>query len=73
MACTEYAFAGLLMYEADVESGLEVVRGVRSRHDGVKRNPWDEVECGHQVCGQGKIAQGVYQFHHARPARAVAC
>ena len=43
---TEYAVAGLLMYEAEVESGLEVVRGVRWRHDGVKRNPWDEVECG---------------------------
>jgi len=23
------------------------VRGVRSRYDGVKRNPWDEFECGH--------------------------
>ena len=43
----EYAVAGLLMYESEVESGLQIVRGVRSRHDGVKRNPWDEFECGH--------------------------
>lgn len=43
----EYAVAGLLMYEAEVDAGLEIVRGVRSRHDGRKRNPWDEFECGH--------------------------
>jgi hypothetical protein len=23
------------------------VRGVRARHDGLRRNPWDEFECGH--------------------------
>src|SRR5437588_5165695 len=48
LACdSEYAVAGLLIYESEVDSGLEVVRGVRSRHDGLKRNPWDEFECGH--------------------------
>ena len=30
-----------------VEEGIEVVRAVRNRYDGYKRNPWDEVECGH--------------------------
>lgn len=24
-----------------------MVKAVRGRHDGYKRNPWDEVECGH--------------------------
>jgi hypothetical protein len=43
----EYAVAGLLIYEGEVEAGLEVVRGVRDRHDGVRRNPWNEFECGH--------------------------
>jgi hypothetical protein len=43
----EYAVAGLLLYEGQLEPGLEIVAGVRSRHDGVKRNPWDEFECGH--------------------------
>ena len=44
---TEYAVAGLLMYEGEVEAGVAVVRAVRERHDGVRRNPWDEFECGH--------------------------
>jgi uncharacterized protein (DUF608 family) len=43
----EYAVAGLLIYQGDVEAGLEIVRGVRRRHDGIRRNPWDEFECGH--------------------------
>jgi uncharacterized protein (DUF608 family) len=43
----EYAAAGLLFYEGEIEAGLEVVRAVRARHDGVRRNPWDEFECGH--------------------------
>jgi uncharacterized protein (DUF608 family) len=43
----EYAVAGLLIFEAELDSALEIVRGVRSRHDGLKRNPWDEFECGH--------------------------
>jgi hypothetical protein len=43
----EYAVAGLLIWEGEVEAGLEIVRGVRGRHDGIRRNPWDEFECGH--------------------------
>ena len=43
----EYQVAAELIYEGAVDEGLEVVRAVHGRHDGVKRNPWDEVECGH--------------------------
>ena len=43
----EYQVATHLIYEGMVEEGLEIVKAVRDRHDGVKRNPWDEVECGH--------------------------
>lgn len=42
----EYAFAGLLVSEGLVEQGLRVVRAVRDRFDGEKRNPWNEFECG---------------------------
>jgi non-lysosomal glucosylceramidase len=44
---SEYAAAGLMIYEGEVEAGLAVVRAVRARHDGVRRNPWNEFECGH--------------------------
>jgi len=42
----EYAFAGLLISRGFLEEGLQVVRAVRNRYDGKKRNPWNEVECG---------------------------
>lgn len=43
----EYQVAAHLIYEGLVEQGLEIVRAVRARHDGARRNPWDEFECGH--------------------------
>jgi uncharacterized protein (DUF608 family) len=43
----EYQVAAHLIYEGWVDQGLELVEAVRARHDGVQRNPWDEVECGH--------------------------
>ncbi|NLG27213.1 MAG: hypothetical protein GX557_04845, partial [Chloroflexi bacterium] len=42
----EYAAACLLIQEGLVEEGLRVVRAVRARFDGRKRNPWNEFECG---------------------------
>lgn len=42
----EYAFAGLLISEGFIEDGLTVVRAIRDRYDGEKRNPWNELECG---------------------------
>jgi len=42
----EYQVAASLIYEGCVEEGLDIVRAVRQRHDGYKRNPFDEVECG---------------------------
>ena len=43
----EYQVASHLAYEGLVDEGLSVVKAVRDRYDGRKRNPWDEVECGH--------------------------
>ena len=42
----EYAFAGLLIGEGMIQEGLEVIRAIRDRYDGEKRNPWNEIECG---------------------------
>lgn len=42
----EYAFAGLLISEGLIEEGLTVIRSVRDRYDGNKRNPFSEIECG---------------------------
>ncbi len=32
---------------AGIEEGLRVIRNIRARYDGRKRNPFDEAECGH--------------------------
>ena len=42
----EYQLAGLLISEGFVDEGLSIVRSVRERYDGEKRNPWNEYECG---------------------------
>ncbi len=43
----EYQVAAHLIYAGDVDGGLRLVEAVRARHDGERRNPWNEVECGH--------------------------
>jgi uncharacterized protein (DUF608 family) len=43
----EYQVAGHMIYAGLLEEGLSIVKGVRDRYDGLRRNPWDEFECGH--------------------------
>lgn len=43
----EYQVASHLFYEGFLQEGFSIVKGARDRHDGLKRNPWDEFECGH--------------------------
>ena len=42
----EYALATLMIYECKREYGEEMVKAIRDRYDGEKRNPWNEIECG---------------------------
>jgi hypothetical protein len=42
----EYALAGLMIFEGYVEEGEKMIKAVRDRYDGEKRNPWNELECG---------------------------
>jgi len=43
----EYQVASHLMMNGEVEKGLDIVREVRRRYDGIVRNPFNEYECGH--------------------------
>lgn len=43
----EYSVAAMMFYNGMVPQGVEYIQNLRSRYDGVKRNPWDEAECGH--------------------------
>lgn len=42
----EYQVASHLMFEGEVEKGLDIVRACRERYDGAVRNPFNEYECG---------------------------
>jgi non-lysosomal glucosylceramidase len=42
----EYAFARLLLDYGFKREALQVVQAIRARHDGAKRNPFNEPECG---------------------------
>ena len=43
----EYALGGLMLSQGLLTEGEKVVKAVRDRYDGEKRNPWSEIECGH--------------------------
>ena len=42
----EYQAATHMIRHGFEKEGLAVVRGIRQRYDGEKRNPWNEMECG---------------------------
>ncbi|MGG1674805.1 GH116 family glycosyl-hydrolase [Neobacillus sp. NRS-1170] len=42
----EYQVAAHLIYEGFIEEGMTIVKAVRERYDGYKRNPWSEIEAG---------------------------
>ncbi len=43
----EYTAALALILEGAVDDGVQAIADVRFRHDGQRRNPFDEAECGH--------------------------
>ena len=43
----EYALGGLMLSQGMIAEGEEIIKTVRDRYDGEKRNPWSEIECGH--------------------------
>jgi hypothetical protein len=43
----EYQVASHLMLLGEPAKGIDIAEVVRKRHDGVRRNPFNEYECGH--------------------------
>ena len=43
----EYALGGLMLSQGFIAEGEDIIKAVRDRYDGEKRNPWSEIECGH--------------------------
>ena len=42
----EYMMASHLILRGLVDEGLAIVRAARARHDGSRRSPWNDIECG---------------------------
>ena len=43
----EYQVAVNLIYEGHIDEALDIVKMIRSRQNGLRRSPYNEVECGH--------------------------
>ncbi|MDB6095505.1 MAG: putative bile acid beta-glucosidase [Verrucomicrobia bacterium] len=79
----EYCVAVNLVLEGKRQAALQVVRAVRSRYDGRRRNPFDEAECGHhyaRAMAAWGLVPALTGFHYsgvtqamtfARPRKAV--
>ena len=70
----EYQVASHLIYEGLVEEGLAVVKGVRDRHDGARRNPWNEFECGNHYArsmASYSVLLALSGFHYSAPAKRI--
>ncbi len=68
----EYQVAAHLIYEGRVKEGLNVVDAVRNRYDGSRRNPWNEVECGHhyaRAMSSWSVLTALSGFAWSAPAR----
>jgi uncharacterized protein (DUF608 family) len=66
----EYQVASHLIYEGMVDEGLAIVKGVRDRHDGSRRNPWNEFECGHhyaRAMSSYSLLLALSGFHYWAP------
>lgn len=55
----EYQVATNLIYEGYLLEGITLVKVIRERQDGIARNPWNEVECGHHYA-RSLASYGVY-------------
>jgi len=68
----EYQVAAHLIYEDMVEEGLSIVEAVRGRYNGARRNPWDEVECGHhyaRAMSSWSLLLALSGFGYSAPAK----
>jgi hypothetical protein len=64
----EYMAASHMIYAGMVREGIECITNVRARHDGLRRNPWDDVECGSHYARamsswSGLLALSGFRYH----------
>ena len=72
----EYLAAAHMIYAGMTAQGVECVSNARGRHDGEKRNPWNEPECGHHYARAMSawstlLAIGGFRYHGGERAIAI--
>lgn len=70
----EYQVASHLIYEGFIEEGLAVVKALRDRHTGVRRNPWNEFECGNHYArsmASYALLSALAGFHYSAPSQSL--
>jgi len=70
----EYQVASHLIYEGMVDEGLAIVKGVRDRYTGERRNPWNEIECGHHYSrslASYAVLLALAGFRYSAPAQRI--
>ena len=68
----EYQVAAHLFYEDLIKEGLAIVSAVRDRYDGARRNPWNEIECGHhyaRAMSSWSLLTALSGFSYSAPDR----
>lgn len=64
----EYTAALGMLYEGMQTEGIDIIKNIRDRYDGQKRNPFDEAECGHHYARAMASWAGIVQqsgFHYS--------
>ncbi len=66
----EHSTACLMLFRGLLSDGLECIDDIRRRYDGVRRNPWNEAECGNHyaramAAWSGVLAVSGFQYHGA--------
>lgn len=68
----EYQVAGHKIYDGQLLEGLTIVRGARERYHGVKKSPWNEIECGDyyaRAMSSWSLLLAAQGYHYDGPAR----
>lgn len=58
----EYSTAAHMIYEGQVENGLQIFKDIRNRYDGYKRNPFNEGEYGHRYARAMAAWAGILSY-----------
>ncbi len=70
----EYSTAALMIYRGLHQEGVDAFAEARRRYDGIRRNPWDEPECGHHYARAMSSWSGILAlsgFRYRGPERRV--